>query len=338
MNTRSGFRWQRLLPALLLPALLSIAACAAPRVIILQGDAVALEEYTLQGTAREKILMVNITGEISDDPRRGLLADKPSMVQEIVSQLRKAEKDETIEALLLKIDSPGGSVTASDVLYHEIRAFRERTGIEVVAVLMDLAVSGGYYVALPADAIVAHPTSLTGSVGVIFLQPKVTGLMDKIGVQVQVSKSGRNKDMGSPFRPASDEERKIIDQLTAQLGTRFLALVREHRPVDAAGLEAVASARVFLPDEALRLNLVDAVGYLDDAVLQAARLAGIDEDARLVVYRRTEFPDDTVYNNRISAGDRGTMPLVDLNLPGKWRTGFYYLWPAAAESVVGGNP
>jgi len=243
MNTRTRFRLHWLLPVLLLLT----TSCAAPRVIILHSDAVALEEYTLQGTAREKILLINVKGEISDQPQRGLLSDKPSMVQEIVSQLKKGEKDENIKALLLKIDSPGGSVTASDVLYHEIQAFRERTEARVVAILMNLATSGGYYVSLPADAIVAHPTSVTGSVGVIFLQPKVTGLMDKIGVQVEVSKSGRNKDMGSPFRPASKEEQQIIDNLTAQLGSRFVQLVREHRPLDADGLEEVASARVFLP-------------------------------------------------------------------------------------------
>ena len=329
MNTLSQVRWRWLLPLLVLMS----TACASPRVIILQGDAVALEEFTLQGSTREKILLIHITGEISDEPQRGLLFDRPSMVQEIVSQLRKAEEDETIRALLLKINSPGGSVTASDVLYHEILAFRERTGIRVVAVLMNLATSGGYYVSLPADAIVAHPTSVTGSVGVIFLQPKVSGLMDKIGVRVEVSKSGRNKDMGSPFRPASEEERQLIDQLTAQLGNRFLELVRKHRPVDADGLEEVASARVFLPEEALRLKLVDGIGYIDDAVRKAAELAEIGEDARLVVYRRTEFPNDTVYNTRISAVDHGTGPLVNLELPGKWRTGFYYLWPAAAEEM-----
>jgi len=329
MNTRLRFRAHWLLPLLML----MLAACASPRVIILQGDAVALEEYTLQGTARDKILLVTVKGEISDEPQRGLLSDKPSMLQEIVSQLRKAEKDETIRALILKIDSPGGSVTASDVLYHEIRAFRERTDASVVAVLMNLATSGGYYIALPADTIVAHPTSVTGSVGVIFLQPKVTGLMDKIGVQVQVSKSGRNKDMGSPFRQASEEERKIIDRLTAELGNRFVDLVREHREVDVEGIEAIASARVFLPEEALRLKLVDQVGYLENAIQRAAELADISEDARVIVYRRSEFPDDTVYNNRLSAAGRQDAPLVHLELPGKWRTGFYYLWPAAAEGL-----
>lgn len=329
MKTLAHFQLRWLLPLLLLLT----TACASPRVIILQGDAVALEEYTLQGTAREKILLINVTGEISDQPQRGLLSDKPSMVQEIVSQLRKAEKDETIRALLLKIDSPGGSVTASDLLYHEIRAFRERTDIRVVAVLMNLATSGGYYVALPADAIVAHPTSVTGSVGVIFLQPKVTGLMHKIGVQMEISKSGRNKDMGSPFRPASEEERKIIDTLTDQLGNRFLELVGEHRPLDTSEIEEIASARVFLPEEALRLKMVDQIGYLDDAVQRAADLAGIGADARVIVYRRTEFPDDTVYNNRLSAAGRENLPLVNLELPGKWRTGFYYLWPAAADGL-----
>ena len=110
---------------------------------------------------------------------------RPSQVQEVVSRLRRAEKDEEVKAVLLEINSPGGSITASDILYHEIMDFKERTGARVVAALMDVAASGGYYIALPADRIIAHPTTITGSVGVILVQPKVTGLMDKLGLRLR---------------------------------------------------------------------------------------------------------------------------------------------------------
>jgi protease-4 len=127
------------------------------------------------------------------------------MVQEFVSQLRLAEKDKKIKALLLKIDSPGGSVIASDIVYNEILAFKKRTGAKVVVAMMGVAASGGYYISLPADTIVAHPATITGSIGVIFFRPKVTGLMGKIGVGVEVNKSGKNKDIGSPFRQTTAE-------------------------------------------------------------------------------------------------------------------------------------
>ena len=102
----------------------------------------------------------------------------------------KAEKDPDIKAVILKINSPGGSATASDILYREINAYKQRSGVKIVAAMMGLAASGGYYVAMPADTIVAHPTTVTGSVGAVFIKPEVSGLMEKIGVDVTVHKSG----------------------------------------------------------------------------------------------------------------------------------------------------
>lgn len=318
-----------LLPVLLM---LVISGCAAPRITLVSGDSVPLREYTLEGTEKGKVAVIPVRGKIDDDPKQGLLQDKPSMLQEFVAQLRKAEKDEQVRAVLLKIDSPGGSVTASDLLYHEIAAFKNRSGKKVVAALMNVAASGGYYMALPADHIIAHPTTITGSVGVVFLQPKVTGLMEKIGVGVDVSKSGKNKDMGSPFRKTTPDEQIIFQELTDRLAKRFLDLVQRHRKLDQTALAEVATARVYLADEALERKLVDQVGYLNDAVFTAKELAGLPRNARVVVYRRTEYPDDTVYNTRTSWNDSRQLSLIDLQLPASvsdLQAGFYYIWPAA---------
>ena len=298
----------------------------------MSGDSIPLKEYTLEGTAKEKILVIPVRGTIDDDPKPGLLQEKPSMVQEFVAQLRKAEKDQQVRAVLLKIDSPGGSVTASDLLYHEIAAFKNRTGKKIVVVMMNVAASGGYYMALPADHIIAHPTTITGSVGVVFLQPKVTGLMKKIGVDVNVSKSGKNKDMGSPFRATTPEEKILFQQLTDRLAKRFLDLVRQHRKLDKKTLAELATARVYLADDALKRRLVDQVGYLNDATDKAKELAGLPPDARIVVYRRSEYPNDTVYNSRTNWDGGRPLSLVDLPLPASMnelQPGFYYLWPAA---------
>jgi protease-4 len=316
--------------AFVLLPLLAVGCVSTPNPFLGQ-DTIPLKEYTLQGSASEKILVIPVTGMISDDPKEGLIATNPSLVQDVVSQLRKAERDKRIRAVVLKIDSPGGSVTASDLLYREIADFKQRSGAKVVVAMMDLAASGGYYIALPADHIVAHPTTLTGSVGVIFLVPKVTGLMEKIGVGVNVNKSGKNKDMGSPFRPSTKEEEQLLQDLTDRLGKRFVDLVRENRKLDPKALEEVATARVFLAPEALKLGLVDSVGYVSDALRKAQELAGLPEDARVIVYRRVAYPNDTVYNTRAEAG---ALKLVDLGVIGTFsdlRTGFYYLWPVAAH-------
>jgi protease-4 len=232
----------------------------------------------------------------------------------------------------LKIDSPGGSTTASDLLYHEIVDFKEQTRAKVVVAMMDVAASGGYYVSLPADFILAHPTTLTGSIGVIFIQPKVTGLMGKIGLDMEVNKFGKNKDMGSPFRQTTEEEQRILQSLTDELGGRFVSLVAKHREIGQTALADISTARVYLAKEALHLGLVDKIGYISDAISQAKKLAGLPEDSKVVVYRRTEYPDDNFYNTSTSQYI-SRLCLIDLGLLDpitSLQTGFYYLWSPAA--------
>jgi protease-4 len=310
------------------------SGCSAPKIRLYPSKADPLKEFTLEGEGRGKVLVIPIRGIVSDAPREQFFRTMPSMVQELVSQLRLAEKDREIKAVLLKIDSPGGTVTASDILYNEIAAFKKRSGAKVVVAMMGMAASGGYYLSLPADFILAHPTTVTGSIGVIFFRPKLTGLMGKIGVDVAINKSGENKDMGSPFRQATPEEEKILQELTDQLGQRFLNLVASHRKLDQKIRTEISTGRVYLADEALKLGLVDKVGYLEEAVLEAKKLAGLPDDARIVVYRRTEYPDDNLYNTSTTRYEGRGFSLLTLDLPGSLaglQTGFYYLWSPAVN-------
>jgi protease-4 len=314
---------------LLMCVVLLTGSCAGLKIQLGTPSEEPLKEFTLEGSQRGKVLVIPVTGFLSDTPKRGLVDQRPSQVQEVVARLHHAEKDEEVRAVLLEINSPGGSITASDILYHEIMDFKERTGARVVAALMDVAASGGYYIALPADRIVAHPTTITGSVGVILVQPKITGLMDKLGLGVEVNKSGSQKDIGSPFRPSTAEEQKIMQGLTDELGGRFLSLVARHRQIGSENLAKIASARIYLATEALQLKLVDAVGYLKDAISQAKALAGLPEDARVVVYRRTKYANDSVYNTSLAVSAGAIPPLIEMNLPEilpPLTPGFYYLW------------
>lgn len=322
---------RKLLTVALTIMLISIFGCQSAKIRLFPSQADPLKEFALEGEGNEKILVIPVRGIISDVPREGLIRTKPSLVQEVVSQLRLAEEDDRVKAVILKIDSPGGSVTASDILYNEIAGYKKRTNAKVVAAMMGVAASGAYYIALPADYIQAHPTTITGSIGVIFARPKVTGLMQKIGVDVEVNKSGTDKDMGSPFRPTSAEEEKIFQALTDQLGDRFINKVASHRNLDPEALARISTARVFLANEAFDLGLVDQIGYLENAVDQAKKLAGLGEDAKVIVYRRTEYPDDNIYNTSTRYGG-GKVSLISLKLPGSLdqiQTGFFYLWPAA---------
>ncbi len=326
-------RIQRIHFMIVLIAAIIINGCGAPNIKLFTDASDPLQEFTLQGKEKGKVLIIPVRGIISDSTKKGMLYDMPSMVQEIVSQLRIAEKDEEIRAVLLKIDSPGGSTTASDILYHEIMAFKKRTGAKVVAAMMDIAASGGYYVSLPSDLIIAHPTTVTGSIGVIFLRPTVTDLMGKIGLDIEVIKSGQNKDMGSPFRQSTEEEQKIFQDLINELGGRFINLVAKHRKINQNILSDISTARVYLAREALQLRLVDKIGYLNDAVLQAKKLAGLNEDCKVIVYRRTRYPNDNIYNTSTTKFGSQGLSLIDLGILDSitsLSTGFYYLWPSVA--------
>jgi protease-4 len=322
---------RKFLTAAFLIIFIFIIGCTAPKIRLFPSQEDPLLEFTLEGKSEPKVLVVPIRGIISNSPKEGFVSTRPSVVQEVVSQLRRAEEDPKIKAVILKIDSPGGSVTASDILYSEIAGFKNRTGVKVVVAMMDVAASGGYYISLPADHILAHPTTVTGSIGVIFARPKVTGLMEKIGLGIEVNKSGAEKDMGSPFRQASAAEEKIFQDLTDRLGARFIDLVARHRKLKPEVVAQISTARVYLANEALELGLVDEIGYLENAIRQAKNLAGLAEDAKVVVYRRAEYPDDNIYNTSTSFGG-AKASLISMELPGALnhiQTGFYYLWPAA---------
>jgi protease-4 len=293
-----------------------------------------LKEVTLEGEEAGKVLVIPVRGFLSDDPKTGLLGSRPSTVQHIVSQLRLAEKDDDIKALLLEIDSPGGTVTASDILYHEIMRFKAKRGVKVVAAFLDVAASGGYYVAQSSDLIFAHPTSITGSVGVIFMTPKVVGLMDKLGVGVEVSKSGKEKDIGSPFRPSTPDERRIFQQLTDTLAGKFLTLVKTNRKLTPFAYTEIGTGRIYVGQEALELGLVDRIGYLSDALAAARELAGLPKDAKVVAYRRRKQEHDNLYNIAEAMNGSAEMSLIDLNLPKvipSLGPGFYYLWLPAGD-------
>ena len=165
-----------------------------------------LEEHKVSGTGKDKILLMDISGVISSDNKDSFYTT-PGMLATVKEELERAGKDERIKAIVLRINSPGGTVTASDIIYHELKTFKTTRKIPVVASIMDVGASGGYYIAAAADAVLAHPSSVTGSIGVIMLTVNARGLLEKVGVETNAVTSGPRKDMGSPFRAMLPEER-----------------------------------------------------------------------------------------------------------------------------------
>jgi len=286
-----------------------------------------LKEEHLSGSGASKVLLVELSGLISSQDSGGFL-EHPNMVAHLKEELTRAAEDTSIKALVVRINSPGGTVTASDVLYHELRVFKEQRKIPIVASIVDLGASGGYYVAAAADTLVAHPSSVTGSLGVIMLTVNARGLLEKVGVETTAVTSGPKKDMGSPFRPMTEEERAIFQGVIDSFYQRFLNVVQEgRRNLTADQVRKLADGRIYSGEQAKELGLVDTVGYLDDAIEVAKKKAGLAE-ARVVVYKR---PGDYVNNiySRWLGGGGGLAGLTNLDLMALIRGGtpqFMYLW------------
>ncbi len=289
-----------------------------------------LRETTVSGSGKDKILIVDISGIISEERRQGLagLSDEPDMVARIKEDLKKAARDKQVKAIILRINSPGGTVTASDMLYHEIGQFKKNTDMKVIACIMDLGASGGYYVAVSADKIIAHPTTVTGSIGVIMLNLSVEGLLQKIGVKDTSIKTGEYKDMGSPLKTMTEEERKIFQGVMDTLYERFLSVIAESRKaLSPEKLRALADGRIYTANQALEFGLIDQIGYLDEAILLAKEDAGLTE-ARVVMYHRPGTYKNNIYSQLGNSGF-GAINLLNIDLKSFVNSGtpsFMYLW------------
>jgi protease-4 len=286
-----------------------------------------LQEVVLvKSRAKEKVLVVDVEGLIS-----GLGRDNPfnrdgDIISAVYSRLQKASEDDLVKGVILKLDTPGGDVTSSDILYREILNFKARTGLPVVGLMMGVAASGGYYVASACDMIVAHGSTITGSIGVISVFPSVAGLFSKVGVDVRVIKSGALKDAGSPFREMSPEEQKIFEGIITEMYEDFLKVVHQRRKdtLSMDELRRLADGRIYTGLQALELKLVDSVGYFDDALKAALRLAGL-KDARVIAY--THYPKRQNNPYAVAAGASALLEKKGLEdaLP-RVEAGFYYLW------------
>ncbi|HDZ27150.1 hypothetical protein LCGC14_1264390, partial [marine sediment metagenome] len=177
---------------------LLISGCALHIHLDFLGEEEVHEVLLIKSPAKEKILILDVTGLISTTLNPGLFEREGDILSRIYYRLAKASEDKRVKALILRLDTPGGEVTASDILYNEILRFKEKTSIPVVGLMMGMATSGGYYVASACDYVIAHPSTITGSIGVISIFPNLQELFTKIGIKVNVIKSGKMKDSGSP--------------------------------------------------------------------------------------------------------------------------------------------
>jgi protease-4 len=293
-----------------------------------------LHERTIEGEGKSKLLLMDITGFISEKERSGGMKEKPSMVAEVKEALQKAEKDEDIAGVILRINSPGGTVTASDLILHELLAFKAHRKIPIYACITGIGTSGGYYIATAADEISAHPTAITGSIGVLFMHFNVEGLLSKVGVAEKTVKSGDKKDFLSPFRPATPEEEKIIQTIITSLYQRFVdvVLARPGGSLTKPELEKLADGRIFTAEQAAAVRLIDRVGYLDDTVTAMKKKLNLKE-AKVIAYYRPGSYRGTIYSGSAVEAPP-VVNLINVNADGLELlsgTEFMYLWKPGSK-------
>ena len=209
-------------------------------------------------------------------PIRGLITDSRGVVE----QLKKYRKDNRVKAIVLRIDSPGGSTAASQEIYREIQKTTAKK--KVIASMGNVAASGGYYVAMAANKVVANPGTLTGSIGVILEVSNVKELLHKIGVSMEAVKSGPYKDIGSPTRDMKPEERVILEEVIGSVHQQFINVVIKGRGISREQVARIADGRIFSGEQAKTLGLIDELGSFEDAVETAKKMAGIKGDVKLI--------------------------------------------------------
>ncbi len=326
--------------ALVAASLLTAAGCGPTSFLItpVPGERALRESVVIRESvwASRKVAIIDVDGMLQNarpQPIVGPAGDNPVSV--FKEKLDRAAKDDRVAAIVLRINTPGGGVTASDLMYAEMRRFKRATEKPVVACMLDLGTSGGYYLACAADHIVAHPTTVTGSIGVIMLSPNIAETLAHIGAEVHIFKSGRMKDAGSPFRKMTDADRELFQKLIDGMYARFLAVVAQARPALAKSgkLEQLADGRVFLGGEALDNGLIDQLGTLNDAIIKAKDLAGLADESVLVVqysrplaHRPNFYADGSVPG---AVSESRATELFDMALPPWLRHStpqFLYMW------------
>ena len=294
------------------------------------ADQTLREQVVLRdpGWVSDRIALIEISGILMNAYEPRLFSEGEHPVSLAVENLAAAAADSRVKAVVLRINSPGGTVTASDTLYEEISAFKKKTGKPVVAYFQDVAASGGYYLACAADEIVAQRTTVTGSIGVIMQMIDVSNTMAKLGISADAIKSGPYKDTGSPLREMRPDERKILQGLVDNFFGQFVDVVCAGRPkLTREEVLTLADGRVYIAEQALEAGLIDRIGTLHDAIEAAKSRANI-KAAHTVRYIRPLGWKPNIYAETPAHPGAWTINLINVQVPFYWtkRPVFLYIW------------
>ncbi|MFH0907389.1 MAG: signal peptide peptidase SppA [bacterium] len=277
-----------------------------------------LTERWSYGSGDVKAVRIPILGVIAREGDDGWLGSQENKIDLILHEIQAAKNDEDVKAIILEVDSPGGGITPSDEIYNALLDFRDSDDSRRIVVFMrDLAASGGYYVSMAGDWLIAEPTTVVGSIGVIMQSLNWKQLSEKVGIRDVTIKSGANKDLLNPFVDAPPEQLAMLQGMIDAMYNHFLGIVQDARPIEADKLKALADGRIFAAEEALDLQLIDQIGYWDDAVERTAELLN-EKTIKVVRYEHRPTLFDFLSGIR--------MPLKFSNLLDAQTPRFQYLW------------
>jgi protease-4 len=236
----------------------------------------------------ERVAVIKVYGSISMSPDTGIFEESRATPEKFKEALTQAERDSSVKAILIEINSPGGSVVASDEMARAIKEVEK----PVVAWLGEIATSGGYYVASSADYVIADRATITGSIGVISIFPEYSKLLEKLGINMTVVKGGEYKDFSMGYRPMTEEEREMLESLVQEIYGQFLREVAANRNLSESYVKRIAEGRIYTGARAKELKLVDDIGGKEYAIKKAAELGGIKGEPSVVTYGRKSFLEE----------------------------------------------
>lgn len=312
-----------------LSLLLFLTGCGASSFLVTPvANTSELQEISVQSGKAfgGKVAIIEVEGMLLDDRSGGILQPSENPLSLFIQQLNQAADDDSVKAVVLRVNSPGGSVTTSDVMYDALERFKNKTHKPVIASAQEVAASGAYYVSCGADKIIVNPTSIVGSIGVIFESFDFQDTLDRLGAREVSVKSAPLKDMGSPYLHLTPEARQIMQNMVDEYFARFKNVVVTSRGIkDPATLKLVTDGRVFSGERAVELGLADQSGRLDDAI-ELARQMGHAPGAEVVMYKRPYGYSGSIYAEMPAPVPRSSD--INLKLPmSDWLpSGFYYLW------------
>lgn len=244
-----------------------------------------LNEVFVSGEGEDKIALIELKGVIAEQQTSGgVFGVSVNLVERMDREFAAAAADEKVKAVLLRIDSPGGTVSASDQIWHTVSEFRRTTNKPVIVHMGGTCASGGYYIAVACDALICEPTTITGSIGVILSTLNFADLLKKYGVSDVTIKSGANKDLLNSTSPPNPEHREILQGMVDETHSRFVELVAKGRPIDLERTKTLADGRIYTAKQALEHKLVDGIGYREDALAEIRKRAKLGK-AKLIRYR-----------------------------------------------------